>query len=169
MQGFLIYVTGLSGAGKSTLIGQIIKDLQRKYNIKAIALDGDILRECVGSVDYSQNGRLKMAMYYVRTAKMLCEQGFVVVLGTISMFDEVRRFNKENFKNYLEVFLDVKENIRKQRDSKGFFKNKTSDMAGVDQKIELPKNSDFVFKDEYDLESASAMILKRFTQIKRDS
>lgn len=159
MQGALIFITGLSGSGKSTLAKEVINALDKELNIKAIYLDGDILRECVGNLDYSTNGRLDAAMYYVRVAKMLVEQGFVVVLSTISMFDVVREFNQKNIANYLEVFLDVSLEIRKMRDSKGFFAQKENNMAGVNQEVELPKNSHLVFKDDFDREVACSAIL----------
>ncbi len=155
----LIFITGLSGSGKSTLSQELIKQLQIKNNIKAIWLDGDLLRECVGNIDYSKEGRENMAMYYVRTAKMLVEQGFLVVLSTISMFDSVRKFNRDNIKNYIEIYLNVSKDILAKRDSKGFYKNNANNMAGINQEIELPTKSDLIFCDNYDINEAITQIL----------
>ena len=44
----LIFITGLSGSGKSTLAKALIQKINEVYNTKAIFLDGDSLRECVG-------------------------------------------------------------------------------------------------------------------------
>ncbi|MDD6056315.1 MAG: adenylyl-sulfate kinase [Helicobacteraceae bacterium] len=159
VSGTLIYITGLSGSGKSTLAKAVVESLANNLKIKAIYLDGDILRECVGNLDYSLQGRLQAAMYYVKVAKMLVEQGFIVVLSTISMFEEVRSFNRSYIKNYLEVFLDVSLEIRKKRDSKGFFMNKTGDFAGVNQEVQLPTKSHLVFKDEFNKSLAANEIL----------
>ncbi|OCR97721.1 adenylylsulfate kinase [Campylobacter fetus subsp. testudinum] len=165
LQGALIYITGFSGSGKSTLARQVVSNLQTSKGIKAIFLDGDSLRECVHNFDYTSDGRLSMAMYYVKIAKILVDQGFVVVLATISMFDKVREFNLENFKVYLEIFLDVSLEIRQKRDSKNFFKNNTVNMAGLHQEAELPKNSHLVFKDEVDTAFASSKILELFSNL----
>ncbi|QOQ97859.1 adenylyl-sulfate kinase [Helicobacter winghamensis] len=159
MQGALVYITGLSGSGKTTLAKAVVKQIENTLGIKSIFLDGDILRECVVNNDYSTQGRFNMASYYVKVAKLLVDQGFVVVLSTISMFDKVRAFNVENFKHYLEVYLEVSEEIRKQRDPKDFYKRNTIDMAGFNQSVELPKNSHLIFKDNFDINSACEKVL----------
>ena len=158
LNGGLIFITGLSGSGKSTLATKLIKDIDKNFGIKAVLLDGDSLRECVGNTDYSESGREQMSMYYVRTARMLAKQGFLVVLATISMFESVRQFNRDNFTNYLEVYLNVDKDILKSRDSKGFYKQEVSNMA-VAQNLEFPKNSHLVFYGNFDKEEATRAIL----------
>lgn len=156
----LIFITGLSGSGKSTLAKALIQKIDEAYNTKAIFLDGDVLRECVGNTDYSKDGREKMSMYYVRTAKMLVEQGFIVVLATISMFESIRKFNRENFTNYLEVYLNVNVDILRLRDSKGYYKNNVDNMAFM-QGLVAPTQSDLVFYDNFDSKKAIDEILKK--------
>ena len=164
MQGALVYITGLSGAGKTTLAKQVAKILEVECGVKPILLDGDVLRECVVNNDYSIQGRLHMASYYVKITKILVEQGFIVVLSTISMFHKVRAFNRDNFRNYLEVYLEVSEQIRKERDPKNFYKNNALDMAGLNQSVELPQNSDLVFRDNFDMNIACEKILEKFKE-----
>ncbi|HEG0462003.1 TPA: adenylyl-sulfate kinase, partial [Campylobacter jejuni] len=140
MSGVLVYITGLSGSGKTTLAKELQKELILQ-NIYPILLDGDELRACINNANYDIKNRMEMAMFYVKIAKMLYNQGFIVILSTISMFDSIREFNRNSFQNYLEIFLDVSFEIRKKRDSKNFFKNKMENMAGIDQILELPKKS----------------------------
>lgn len=158
LNGGLIFITGLSGSGKSTLATELIQAINKTFGIKAILLDGDSLRECVGNVDYSESGREQMSMYYVRTASMLARQGFLVVLATISMFESVRQFNRDNFANYLEVYLNVDKEILQTRDSKGFYRDKVSNMA-VTQNLNFPTNSHLVFYDNFDKDEAIRDIL----------
>lgn len=165
MQGVLIYITGLSGSGKTTLAKQVVKIIETKYKKKPIFLDGDVLRECVVNNDYSIQGRFNMASYYVKVAKILVEQGFIVVLSTISMFHKVRAFNRDNFENYLEVYLEVSEQIRKERDPKNFYKNNILDMAGLNQSVELPQNSDLVLKDNFSIKIACEKILEKLKKL----
>lgn len=156
----LIFITGLSGSGKSTLAKALIQKIDEVYNTKAIFLDGDVLRECVGNTDYSKDGREKMSMYYVRIAKMLVEQGFIVVLATISMFESIRKFNRENFTNYLEVYLNVNVDILRLRDSKGYYKDGVDNMAFM-QGLVAPTQSDLVFYDNFDSKKAIDEILEK--------
>ncbi len=164
VNGGLIFITGLSGSGKSTLAQLLLKALDARYGIKAIFLDGDSLRECVGNTDYTREGRERMSMYYVRTASMLVNQGFIVVLATISMFESVRQFNRKHFANYLEIYLDVQKEILQARDSKGFYKENVSNMA-VTQDLEVPTQSDLVFYDNFDSNQALEMILSQLKQL----
>ncbi|EOJ2685141.1 adenylyl-sulfate kinase, partial [Campylobacter jejuni] len=150
MSGVLVYITGLSGSGKTTLAKELQKELILQ-NIYPILLDGDELRACINNANYDIKNRMEMAMFYVKIAKMLYNQGFIVILSTISMFDSIREFNRNSFQNYLEIFLDVSFEIRKKRDSKNFFKNKMENMAGIDQILELPKKSHIVLKDDFDI------------------
>lgn len=156
----LIFITGLSGSGKSTLAKALIQKINEVYNTKAIFLDGDSLRECVGNTDYSKDGREKMSIYYVRTAKMLVEQGFIVVLATISMFETIRKFNRENFTNYLEVYLNVNVDILRLRDSKGYYKDGVDNMAFM-QGLVAPTQSDLVFYDDFDSKKAIDEIIEK--------
>lgn len=60
-------------------------------------LDGDILREVFGNdLGYSKEDRRKCAMRYSRLCAMLQRQGMNVICCTISMFDSVRDWNREN-------------------------------------------------------------------------
>ncbi|MCW1316552.1 adenylyl-sulfate kinase [Campylobacter jejuni] len=113
MSGVLVYITGLSGSGKTTLAKELQKELILQ-NIYPILLDGDELRACINNANYDIKNRMEMAMFYVKIAKMLYNQGFIVILSTISMFDSIREFNRNCFQNYLEIFLDVSFEIRKK-------------------------------------------------------
>lgn len=77
---------------------------------------------------------------------MLTDQGIVVVCCTISMYDEVRAWNRENNSNYVEVFLNVPMSILRKRDQKGLYSNYSKgiqhNVAGEDLTIEFPKNPD---------------------------
>lgn len=160
MQG-LIFITGFSGSGKSTLSRALVERIRNRFNIQAIYLDGDTLRECVGNTDYSKEGREKMSAYYARVAKMLVEQGFVVVLASITMFHSMRAFHRANIPNYIEVYLKVSKEILASRDSKGLYKNNEANIAGINQEAELPTSSDIVLNDEFDIETALNLILAR--------
>ena len=144
--GTVYWITGLSGAGK-TSVGTLLYKKLKQEEETVIFLDGDILRDVFRDFGgYSADDRKKYAKSYGRLCKMLSDQGFNVVCCTISMFDDVRRWNRENIKSYKEIFLDVPLDVLIKRDQKGLYsqikENQTANVVGMDLKLDLPKNPD---------------------------
>ena len=115
----VIWITGLSGAGKTTLAKELVSQLATE-NKEPILLDGDQLREIFFDSSnqaisaHDRSSRLALALKYSGLARLLSEQGFWVIVATISLFKEVHDWNRKNFKNYYEVFLDTPiEELRK--------------------------------------------------------
>jgi adenylylsulfate kinase len=137
--GRVIWITGLSGAGKTTLAKALLPLLPQPR----LLLDGDELRESLALLagGYECEDRLKLAMTYARLAGLAAEQGQSVVCATISLFHAVQAWNRENLPGYFEVFLDVPEAVRKQRDYKKVYQAKTA-IVGKSFKPELPLSAD---------------------------
>ena len=78
-----------------------------------------------------------------RLCKLLADQGQTVVIATISLFHEVHAWNRAHLPGYLEVFLDVPESARRNRDPKGLHaaadQGRMTQMAGRDTTIDLPE------------------------------
>ena len=144
--GKLYWITGLSGAGKTTIGKRLFCKLkQLKDNV--VILDGDELKVIVDDVvGYSNEERKKRAMKYARLCSVLTSQGIDVVCCTISMYDEIREWNRKNIPNYVEVFLNVPMKILYERNQKGLYSgldsNKVKNVSGVDLNVEFPKNPD---------------------------
>ena len=89
----------------------------------------------------------------------LSQQGHLVLIATISMFEEVHSWNREHIDNYLEVFLDVPIGELKRRDPKQIYKRfdagEIDNVAGLDLKVDYPKHSDIVLKFEDGLTPAN--------------
>ncbi len=153
---------GLSGAGKTT-IGKILykKLCEQKNNI--VFLDGDTLREVFGNdLGYGKEDRFKCAMRYSRLCKLLSEQGQDVVICTISMFHEVRKWNKNNIEKYKEIYIDVSIRILQERNQKNLYKN-GNNVVGLDLWVELPDNPDVIVVNDGKLspEMITSGILKK--------
>ena len=93
MAGQVIWITGLSGAGKTTLARELIQRLQ-ECESQPILLDGDILRNLLQVYEnvldsHSQKTRMKLVLKYAQMGRLLLDLGFIVVIVTISMFDEL--------------------------------------------------------------------------------
>jgi len=142
--GRVYWITGLSGSGKTT-IGTALYYRLKETHDNLVILDGDILK-LVTTGGYTQKERLVRASKYARLAKYLSDQGLWVILCTISMFDEVREWNRANIDNYIEVFLDVPMEVLRKRDRKGlyssFAEGKVSDVAGLNGAAQFPKHPD---------------------------
>ncbi|WP_052220311.1 adenylyl-sulfate kinase [Clostridium homopropionicum] len=150
--GFVYWITGLSGAGKTT-IGKLLYEKLKENKNNIVFLDGDILREVFGcDLGYSANDRKKSAMRNSRLCKALSDQGIDVVCSTISMFNECREWNKQNIKNYKEIYIKVPMDILIMRDQKGLYsraiKGEIKNVMGIDIEFEEPKNSDIIILND---------------------
>lgn len=138
------WFTGLSGAGKTTLGSLWAAELKRNGE-KPIFLDGDELRFVFGNdIGYTAQDRRKGAMRNARICEMLSKQGFTVVCCTISMFDDVRSYNRENIPDYREIYVKASYEVLKKRDKKGLYTDTATNVAGVHFAVEEPKNPDII-------------------------
>ena len=142
------WLTGLSGAGKTT-IGTILYQKLREQKSNVVFLDGDQLRQVSGdNLGYTPEERRKSAMRNARLCKLLSDQGIDVVCCTISMFDSVRAWNRENISGYLEVYIKASMETLHKRDQKRLYSQGGSEVAGVSFSVEEPKNPDIVLEND---------------------
>lgn len=101
---------------------------------------------------YSKEERFVCAMRYARLCKLLTEQGILVVCCTISMFDEVRRWNRENISEYSEIYIKVPIEVLEKRNQKNLYhdvkRGGTVNVVGMDLELELPQDSDIVLLND---------------------
>jgi adenylylsulfate kinase len=160
------WITGYSGAGKTT-IGKELYHIIKQNKDACVFLDGDKMREMYGNdLGYSQEDRFKSAMRYSRLCEFLTSQGIDVICCTISMFNEVRKWNRENISKYVEVYLKVPKETLRKRDQKGFYSahesGEANNVVGLDLHLEEPENPDIVITNDGSISVAYAaeLILK---------
>ena len=111
MKGDIFWLTGLSGAGK-TSIGKLLFKKIKKEEPNTIFLDGDELRSIFNIKNsFSMENRLSLSYSYSKFCNFLANQNLNVVIATISMFQEVRSWNRENIDNYNEsqvIFHEIR-------------------------------------------------------------
>ena len=155
------WITGLSGAGKTSVGKLLYKKMKQKYPA-TVFLDGDVMREVFGNdLGYTREERIKCAMRYARLCRMLRAQGMNVICCTISMFDEIRNWNRKNIENYREIYVRVSMEVLKKRNQKGLYSVSAGnqEVAGIQVEIEEPKNPDLILDNEGDI-SVSELVNK---------
>ncbi|MBM0637573.1 adenylyl-sulfate kinase [Campylobacter sp. VicNov18] len=163
----VFWFTGLAGSGKSTIGKALYEKLKQKYK-NIIYLDGDELRDIIGHYGYDKKSRIDMALKRSKFAKFLNDQGMIVIVTTISMFNEIYIYNRKELKNYYEIYIecDMQELIK--RDQKGLYTkalNKEIDnVVGIDIAFDQPKPH-LIINNSYqnDLEKKVETIVKKLT------
>ncbi|WP_139470629.1 adenylyl-sulfate kinase [Campylobacter armoricus] len=138
----VIWLTGLAGSGKSTIGKALYEKIKQKYK-NIIYLDGDELRDLLGYYGYDKQSRIDMALKRSQFAKFLNDQDMIVVVTTISMFNEVYEYNRQNLKNYFEIYIKCSMEELIKRDQKGLYtkalNDKIKEVVGIDIKFDEPK------------------------------
>ena len=154
--GIVVWITGLSGAGKST-ISKRVAALLRQRGDSCVLLDGDEVRRAfpIFHAGYDRASRLPHARRNSELAKLISEQGHIVVLATMSLFSEVQEWNRANFPAYLEVFVDVPLAVLKARDHNGLYpcaeQGLAKNVAGIDLAYDALVRPDLVVDNSGDI------------------
>lgn len=161
-KGTLYFFTGLAGAGKSTIGGLFYCKL-RERKPDAVLMDGDQRRVEYQDHDYSTDGRKRGAKGNFLRCHELTEQGHDVVCCSISMYSELREWNRKHFENYKEIYLKVSMDTLIRRDKKGLYSSDAKQVVGVDLPWDEPETPDVVI--ENDGQEAPEEIVARLERI----
>ena len=152
----VIWITGLSGAGK-TSIGRAVLDLWRQENPAVVLVDGDDIRQLLGRErpdDYSVAGRRTVAEPIVALCKWLDGQGISTVCCTISSFPDLLRANRNAFRDYFEVFVDVPLEIAAARSDSDLYgrarRGEIDNVVGVNIPYTPPEAPDLIVDNRAD-------------------
>lgn len=147
-KGTLYFFTGLSGAGKTTIGGLFYRRMKARNNA-VVLLDGDILRPVFGHTGHSTEERLRGALEHLfPLCRLLTDQGLDVVCCSISLYDEVRTWNRANIENYKEIYVKVSMDTLRRRDQKGLYSSGAKQVVGVDLPWDEPNNADVVIEND---------------------
>lgn len=146
-KGTVYFFTGLAGAGKTTLGGLFYRRLrERKSNV--FLADGDQVRSIFGRSGYSTEARMDAARRGFRLWRELAEQGIDVVVCSIAMYDEIRRWNRENIENYREIYIKVTRETLYHRDQKQLYSSGRKEVVGVDLPFDEPQDADIEIQND---------------------
>ena len=142
----VIWVTGLSGAGKTTLCQALFQELKPRMP-QLLALDGDIIRTVLGGgLGYREEDRVVQITRLQNLAKMLSDQGLVVLVAALYASPQLLSWNRQNIDGYYEVYLEASTESLTERDTKGLYptpdKPGIPNVVGVDIKWHPPEAPD---------------------------
>ncbi|MBI3767177.1 MAG: adenylyl-sulfate kinase [Deltaproteobacteria bacterium] len=148
--GAVVWITGLSGAGKTTLAMALVAQL-RDRGRAAVLLDGDVLREVFEhDLGYALDDRRRCGRRYARLGGMLAAQGLHVVVATISMFEDLRRWNRAQLPRYVEVYVRAPAAVRHLRGTRARPGGEDGGrlIVGEDVPFEEPEMPDLVLDND---------------------
>lgn len=108
-----------------------------------------------------------MGLKYSAFCKLIQEHNINVVIGVVGLFHKLRNWNRKNIPNYCEIFLNTPMQELINRDPKGIYKGalngELKNVAGIDLKIELPRNPDveIIWSRDKSIESTFKEIIKK--------
>jgi adenylylsulfate kinase len=145
-KGAVIWITGLSDSGKTTLAREVAAQL-RVQGLPVILLDGDELRFIFGkAIQYDKQTRIELGLKAARLCQMLADQGNIVIIAIIGLFNEIHQWNHEHQRNLFLAYIDLPIETLRLRDSKGIYRQfdegKLSEVYGLDLCFDPPPRPD---------------------------
>jgi adenylylsulfate kinase len=144
----VIWLCGLSGSGKSTVCNALAEHLRGKVP-QLVVLDGDAVRAAFGNdLGYCEGDRVRQVGRIQRLAKLLSDQGLVVLVAVVYSRPDLLEWNRENISEYFEVLLDAPMELVVRRDSKGLYSRRLAvpHVVGVDIPWHRPESPDLVLE-----------------------
>ena len=157
----VIWLVGMYASGKSTLAEEI-KRILEKENINVLVLNGGDIRQILGGdLSYSEEDRKRNAERVSRICKYLSDQGIVVICAILSIFEETRKWNRDNIDCYHEVFVNVSLKNLLQRDTKQIYRKalngETKNVVGVDIEFKKPENPNIIIDNNQPRENLAEL------------
>jgi sulfate adenylyltransferase len=147
-QGVCVWLTGLSGAGK-TATSEVLIARIRETGRRVTVLDGDVVRRMLSPrLGFTRADRDEHIMRVAFVASEVVRHGGVAVVAAISPYRETRENARRLIgpERFIEVFVDTPVEVCAQRDVKGLYRRKTSNLTGVDDPYEPPERADVVLE-----------------------
>ncbi|MFC5458177.1 adenylyl-sulfate kinase [Prosthecobacter fluviatilis] len=146
----VLWLYGLSGAGKTTLaiaFAQVLREAMHP----AVVLDGDRLRMGMcQDLAFSSEDRQENVRRTAELAKLLCEQGLIVVVALMTPHESMRQMARSIIgdKSFKAVFVKCDYAVCASRDTKGLYARAAAgnihQFPGKDFVFEEPARSDLV-------------------------
>ncbi len=147
-KGILFWITGFSGSGKTQIAKKIYPSIKKRYG-PTVLFSGDDIRRIFNLKGYSYKERYDTVMKYCKLARFVTNQNVNVIFAVIGMMEGIRRWNKKNIKNYVEIYIKSNLKVVISKKKKRIYKTKTKNIVGVDIKPEYPKKPNIIIKNDF--------------------
>ena len=154
-KGILFWITGLSGSGKTGIAENIKNNISNKYG-PTVIVSGDDLRKIFNYKKFSRKDRLAYALNYSKFCKCITDNKINIILSTVSLFHKVRKWNRTNINNYIEIYIQSDINKIIEQKNKFFYKGKYKNVIGKNIKAEFPKSPHITIKNNF-IKSTNAL------------
>jgi adenylylsulfate kinase len=152
-RGLVIWLYGMSGSGKSTIANAAEKVLHHQGRMTTI-LDGDNLRTGLNKhLGFSDDDRRENIRRAANVAKILADQGIVVLVSVITPRQELRDLARDIIgDDYHEVYVKASYELCEKRDVKGLYAKaavgEIENFTGKDSAFEEPMAPDLLIDTE---------------------
>tara|TARA_Y200000002_G_scaffold243692_1_gene201618 strand:+ start:144 stop:671 length:528 start_codon:yes stop_codon:yes gene_type:complete len=167
-KGILFWITGFSGSGKTQISKKIYSQIKKEYG-PTVLFSGDDIRRIFNLKSYSYKDRFETVMKYCKLAKFITSQNVNVIFAVIGMMDDIRKWNRKNIVNYVEIYIksDLKKIISKNK-KKIYHQNKKN-IVGLDIKPEYPKKPDIILKNNFnkDIDICAKELIIKIKNLKK--
>jgi adenylylsulfate kinase len=162
----VIWVTGLPGSGKSTFSRGLHAFCTIERTI-TVVLDGDDLREAFNhKFGYTKKERIEASRVYINLAKILAKQGLVVIVSTVSLFNEVFTYLESEIPTAIVVFIDANNTLLDSRNQKQLRSTGARSSPGVSLEVDYPDKPNFRLNGDENQERLSSIYQLIFESIK---
>ena len=144
----VIWITGISGAGKTTIANSLI-DKYKKVLPNLVNIDGDDIRNLYGNdLGYEETQRIIQIKRLQKLCLFLENQGQIVIASALYSSPFLMAWNRENFSEYYEIYLNVSLELVKIRDPKGIYKKyelgREKNIVGIDVPWHEPEKPNLI-------------------------
>ena len=164
-KGIVFWITGISGSGKTQIGKKVKKHIVKNYG-PTILFSGDDIRNIFSLKKYSFKDRMKVVGQYGRLCKNISNQNINVIFCVVGLMHKVRKWNKANIRNYIEIFIKSPFKVVQKKSNKRIYKKRNiKNIVGIDIKPEFPKNPDILIKNDFktSTNSLSKILLKKIS------
>lgn len=165
-KGILFWITGLSGSGKTEIAKNIKKFVKKKYG-PTIIVSGDDLREIFKINGYSKKKRLEFSNSKLKFYKLITDQGINLIFTTISLFNSVRKKNRKEITNYVEIYIKTDVNLIIKKNLKKLYQKKNEKIWGVNIIPDFPKNPNITIENNFQktIKQLSNQLIRKLSKL----
>jgi adenylylsulfate kinase len=92
---------------------------------------------------------MQIGRQYTKLLRLIVANRVNVLFSVVGLFHKLHKYNRKQFKNYIEIFIDANFKKTELRKQKYFYKTKINNVWGKDIKPEYPKNPNIFLKNNF--------------------